>query len=437
MAQPRDHAEGYDISTIENLNKVVYSYLEKSDKLFIQNFFDNKITSDPRSDRFYMIEKTEQNYINLSNGFLLKGHKEYKLFSNKIKNDNNTVLKHIKSVWCSNNDASFNYVLNWLAGALTGHKQETALFLKSNEGTGKSIIISWMIENVIGRTLGLITSRTQQLFKFNGQLLGKILVCLEEMATSSKAEWHTVGEYLKDLITGGVIDIEKKFQDAIQVVNLISLIIFTNNDNTIKFGKDIRRYMMCDVSHDFVGNTTYFENLAKSMTPESGEVFYYFLLEHYEKNKDTYKVENIPMTEAKMEMKDKNSSKIIEYIKLKLNYVKKGLGIKQMKLADLKDKYNYETGIILSTQSFRTSLCADIPIFKIIEYNKKGHKIEQITKDNLYNWYLKKGFWNIKYDNFENDDDENITAEEKEEENIIEVIDYKSMYEKLCMRMKD
>ncbi len=243
-----DDNDNFNISTIDNIKSLVYKSLETKLQVdIINNWFEKevdmrfKINSDPRASMFYQNKNTEQNYINLSNGFLHKEVKSYESFDEKIKIGVEFILKHIKDIWNSKNEEQYNYCLNWLSMSLTGHKMDTALFLKSGEGAGKSIIVLFLIKYVIGEALGLITSRCSQLLHFNSQILGKILLCLEELPTASNKEWHTVADYLKDLITGHKLDVEKKYQDTVQVINLISLIIITNNENTIKFGKDARR----------------------------------------------------------------------------------------------------------------------------------------------------------------------------------------------------
>ena len=421
----------FSITTIENLNGMVYKSLDDIPKKIITKWFNQevdeyfKINSDPRADKFFTNQVTGQKYINLSQGFLHKVHKPYNNYSNETKEKVNTIIKHIKDTWCSGRKETYEYVLSWLSMALTGKKMPTALFLKSGEGTGKSIIVSFLIKYVIGEALGLITSRAGQLLKFNSQILGKVLLCLEELPTASKNEWHTVSEYLKDLITGHKLDIEKKFQDTVQVLNMISLIILTNNENTIKFGKDARRYMMCDVSHDNVGDINYFKKLSNACEDKlTGECFFMYLMEYRQTIEKIFDPEKIPMTENKLIIKESNSTEIIKFIKD--IYIKNKSGIENYKLSKLKDIYNEHVCKNISTQQFKISLTSDIPILKIIEDAKKGHKIQNTTFDCLYKWFVQRGFWNEKYDMFndiintDNNDDNNMLSEQleiKEEQN--------------------
>lgn len=376
-------------------------------KWFMKSHYETfKINSDPRMSRFYESKDTEQQYINLSKGFLHKNIKPYKSYSEEIKRNVEVIITHIKDVWNSKNETNSDFCLDFLAHALTGHKMNVALFLKSGEGTGKSIIVEFLINHVIGEALGLSTSRINQLMKFNSQLMGKLLVCLEELPTASKSEWFSVSDYLKDLITGSKVDIEKKFADCIQTVNMMSLIIITNNENTIKFGKDARRYMMCDISHDMVGNTTYFNNLVKACNRETGEAFFMYLLERYEATKD-FNPSQVPLTEAKKEMKCRNLTPILEHVKNV--YVMSEIGLRNphikhemIKLNDLKDMINTKFSLKMSTAAFNIALKSEIPITETIIYGaSKAIYIKPVSQEDLLNFYIKKGFWDSGNDRFE------------------------------------
>lgn len=402
-------------------------------KWFNEQYFTTySIASDPRSNRFYESKKTGRKYINLSKGFLHKNPKKYNEYSEKIKQNVENINKHIIDIWNSGNKESGEYCLNWFSHALTGHKMDTCLFLKSGEGTGKSIIIDFLIKCVIGSSLGLSTSRAKQLMGFNAQLLGKIFLVLEELPSSSKNEWCSISDFLKDLITGSSIDVEKKYSDIIQTVNLISLIIITNNDSTVKFGKDIRRYFFADISHDKVGDDTYFRNLEQCLTPETGEAYYSWLLERYENTKNTFYCEIIPLTQSKIEMKIKNLTPLLKYIKDEYVMNKSGLIDSSKKhhmieLSSLKDIINVNENRIVykSTQAINSALQQDIPIIKIqlAGKNKTPH-IQTIDFNTLYQWYIKKGFWNPKFDKF--------TCEEEDDNTIDDIYkksDFKILYE--------
>jgi len=77
--------------------------------------------------------------------------KEYEEYDESIRKDVDTILSHIKLVWCNNQEEPFKYILNWFAQILVaGKKQQTALFLKTKPGAGKGIIFEFLLNKVLG-----------------------------------------------------------------------------------------------------------------------------------------------------------------------------------------------------------------------------------------------------------------------------------------------
>lgn len=366
---------------------------------------------DPVQGLFYSCPYTEKIYINMAKSFLHKERKPYDSYSDDIKQKVDKVLYHLKNVWNSGNEKCYEYTLNHMAYACTGRKMKSCIFLKSGEGTGKSIILEFIIKHVIGEHLGLITGRANQLCGFNYQLLGKLIVVLEELPTASKNEWFSLSDILKQLITGSKLEVEKKHSDMISVANNISLYILTNNDNTIKFGKDMRRYFMADISHDVVGDSKYFQELANICdSRDVGEAFFMYLLERVDKYPN-FDESIIPMSENKLTLKSLNLTPILKFVKDE--YLKKGLGLlakSKCGMISLKDFHESflsfcDEGKDLSNiQKFHIELKRDIPIIKTISATRnKNLHIEQISFDELLEYYRSKGFWS---DAFDSSDDE-------------------------------
>jgi len=412
-------AESYEtFETIDDgsMKKRVFNYVDKvtmmkgakpSTVSLKQQFFDTcdctlKIGSDPRETRFYTDPTSKMNFINLSPGFLHKGPLPYGQYPAHVQANVKQVLDHIKNVWNSKDEAAYDYCLKWLAHALTGHKRNTALFLNSGEGTGKSCIMEFIITHVIGYALGLITVHAGKLKAFNSQLLGKILVVLEEMPSGSSHEWASITEIIKHLITGGSLEIEKKFQDSVQVANLISLVIFTNNlqvggkGSPLKFGKDIRRFLMCDVSHDRVDDTKYFKGLTAAMNRETGEAFFAYMLEVYEESKDTFDESVIPMTQTKELMKTRNLGDVLTFFRD--HYLKAGLSLSSLTLADLAMHMTEALEKKWSIQMLSKALPNELPGIKIIAPRNAKKYIENYSHAMLKAFYIKKGYWNATYD---------------------------------------
>jgi phage anti-repressor protein len=137
-----------------------------------------------------------------------------------------------------------------------------------------------------------------------------------------------------------------------------------------------------------------------------------WLTERYEATKFTFDEAQIPLTYAKMEMKERNMTPILKYIKSE--YVSKKLGLfdkskkhGMIKLNDMKDNVNGDFSQNQSTQAFHNILKSDIPIVKIMKYGKnKDLFIEPVDYDTLKKWYVNKGFWCEDFDQYTKDDSE-------------------------------
>jgi len=114
-------------------------------------------------------------YLNTFTGLpnLLKNIKDYDKFTDKSKEGVEFILNHLKVVWCSRNETLFNYLKNWIFNLLTLNRNETALYLKSTQGTGKSSITDFLLD-VLGTNLGYFASSPDIIMKWNAPLKGKI-----------------------------------------------------------------------------------------------------------------------------------------------------------------------------------------------------------------------------------------------------------------------
>ncbi len=135
-----------------------------------------------------IFEHQGRKYINIFHGFRY-GKGTRKPITDDHKKGIALVWQHVKEVLCSNNINSFKYVKNWLCRVIAGKKLKTALVLRSQEGTGKGILTSFIYEKVIGLNVLCMSTSTKCLSGgFNGELEGKTLLVLEEISTSTTSE---------------------------------------------------------------------------------------------------------------------------------------------------------------------------------------------------------------------------------------------------------
>jgi len=130
------------------------------------------------------MNKAENQNITLSIGSIhskigLHIHKEKKpleSYPNKIIARVQKIWNHIKEAWCSGKQDQFEYIQKWISHVVSGRKMRTCLYLTSVQGIGKSIIIKFLAE----------------------QVLGLLLFVLEEAPCASANEWKVLTDKLKN-----------------------------------------------------------------------------------------------------------------------------------------------------------------------------------------------------------------------------------------------
>ena len=87
--------------------------------------------------------------------------------------------------------------MNWIYGVVNFKRTEKAVILFGEEGTGKSMIIKFLENFVIGKHLVLSTANVNCLKRFNGKFEGKTLLNFEEFPTSSNEDFFNLSDILK------------------------------------------------------------------------------------------------------------------------------------------------------------------------------------------------------------------------------------------------
>jgi hypothetical protein len=228
----------------------------------------------PSKARLYRVKR--QLYLNIFPGFLHISQ-ELSEFSKEAHTGVKTIFAHIRDTWCSGNWELTEYIIKWIAGISVGKKMYTILYLKSGQGWGKGIITDFIQRYVLGPQLVYKTSDPQTILgSFNGQLLGKLLLLLEEMPTE-KSQWNSLYRALKDKVTSDTIEIHEKYKTPLQFRNFMSTIVLTN-ENALRVENDDRRTVFLDVSPARKGDLEYFKKLGTIMKrPEVGKAFYAYL----------------------------------------------------------------------------------------------------------------------------------------------------------------
>ena len=256
--------------------------------------------------------KDKQQYINIFEGYRFTEKKKYSSFDKETKKKVEAIWNHIFIVWASRKEAQYNYIKQWICNVFCGIKMKTCIYLKGNQGTGKSIVTEF-IQSVLGMNAVHITSDPDVILgKFNSQIASKILLVLEEMPCSTATSWMSLSNSLKNIVTGKTINIKTKHKDEYETENIVSVIVISNN-NALKLDVDDRRNLVGDISKEMVGNDDYFDELIKIVDDEKvQEAFYWYCKEHGDPN---FQEKLIPRTEAKKEMIIENLHPVAKYLK--------------------------------------------------------------------------------------------------------------------------
>jgi hypothetical protein len=207
---------------------------------------------DPTRDLPYdYVDEKGQNILNRFRGFKAKGLEMDEAIDEGLVRP---ILAHIKEIWCRNRENVCEYVLNWMSWLVKGpRKPGTALVFTGEQGSGKGTIANFLKEEVIGTDL----ARTLQGTDINHQLLGRfnsdegvLLTVVDETPELDRSVWGK----LKAMVTEAMISQERKGKDAYMIRDYQSFIFTSNEDDCIKPGKGDRRFFICKVSDEKVGD---------------------------------------------------------------------------------------------------------------------------------------------------------------------------------------
>lgn len=189
-------------------------------------------------------------------------------------------LDHIKSIWADDNEATYEYILNWFARILQQpwKKNNICLVLHSIEGVGKSFILD-MIGKIIGKDYYYSTSSLKHILgDFNGDAEGKILVNLNE--TNWGGDKKMVGSF-KEFITDNTIVINKKGIQSYTIDNYANTIITTNEEWIVNINNGDRRFNLRECKNEKYGRD-YYEEISKTPLQEIANFLYSRDITHYD-----------------------------------------------------------------------------------------------------------------------------------------------------------
>ncbi len=379
----------FDIYTEEELKKTFFNRMPKElNTWYFKELTDIKtVISEPNQPRFF------EDKINLFPEFKFKDPKPFKSFDKPIKKKVKIMMDYIFEVLADSNENNYNYIVLWLSYLCKGNKNTSCIYLRGEEGIGKSTLTTFMMKHVLGPNMCVETGSEPLKSHFNGILANKLLVCFEELESFSVSEWMVISSRLKKLITSNLISIEFKGKDAYQMNNFNNYVLLSNND-AIKDDNG-RRYFIADVSNKKKGDHEYWDNVYSCFNDDVGFAFYCYLMEV--DTSDYNSQSCMPTTKNKLDSFVKRLDHVEQFIKEK--YVLKNKNI-NCSVDDLFNKYvDYST-----EKNFKAlgkyQFNARLKELGIIHYKSNDKNKYKISHEDLMT-IAKKRHWIHDLDEFE------------------------------------
>jgi hypothetical protein len=153
----------------------------------------------------------------------------------------------IAELICSGDEASFEYVMDWMARMvqLPGTPGETALVLRGDKGVGKSTL-GQLLYDIAGAHAMKVSSSEGLTGSFSGHLMNRVFLFADEAfwAGDKKGEGK-----LKDLVTGKEIPIRAMYKEAEMRKNRLHILMASNSDWVVPATVDERRFAVFHVSN--------------------------------------------------------------------------------------------------------------------------------------------------------------------------------------------
>lgn len=298
----------YEIKEAKIIKEVYFNRLQKSLQDFYFKQYDQIKTLTCELNKPFVLGK----FINTCPAFKHEV-KPFESFSTEAKANVKLMLDYLKEIWANNNESQYQFIIKWFANMARGGKNQSVLYLRSEEGIGKSTFTDFLRKHVIGQKLCILSGSNPLTSQFNAILFCKLLVVFEELESFSTNQWQTVSTRIKRDTTADTCNYEDKFVKAFTARNISNYIINSNVD-AIK-NDEGRRYFILDLSHKRKGDIKFFDNIYKScMNDECGDAFFSYL---FSVDLTNYHDQDFPATQGKQDAIVKRLDTVSKFIKEK------------------------------------------------------------------------------------------------------------------------
>jgi hypothetical protein len=211
--------------------------------------------------------------------------------------------EHILHVYCNDVKEHAAWFVEWYANIVQHpeHKSGVCIVLFGTMGCGKGMLNVFFREKILGTHCSIKSENFVQDFidSFANGLDSNVFALVDELGN---VYGHT--DRIKDIISDSKYRLELKGRDKIEIPNLCSFIITTNNKQSVAVTTDDRRTVMVECNSDRTHDIKYIQGMGAYLKrPETAAGVYYVLknmvdLSKYYCGKDSVSFDNTkPRTE--------------------------------------------------------------------------------------------------------------------------------------------
>jgi hypothetical protein len=193
------------------------------------------------------------------------------------------IVQHIYEIFAMNNQEYTDWILDFFANIVKRPWQKThvALCIVGLEGCGKTILLEWFRLKILGDT---ITHHTEHLTsnlsdmklprRFSNSLVKKVLIVGDDINFICRHDEGAIKSLMSADYTYRPYPEQRGY---LKEHNYCNLILTSNNKNTIP--PDDCRFRLFECSNKYMGNTSYFNNLAECLAnPSVQRAFFQYLM---------------------------------------------------------------------------------------------------------------------------------------------------------------
>jgi hypothetical protein len=208
------------------------------------------------------------------------------------KGDCSLYLKHLFDNVCQKEQIKYDYLIGWMAYAVRHPNEQghAAIVIQGLKGVGKNVAAEGFAA-LWGQHALIVSDSSRITNNFNAHLRALCVLIADEAFFAGDRRHE--GK-LKSLVTSGVLDIEAKGVDVIQVPNLLHIMILGNDRWLVPASIDERRYLVLRCGEAHRGDQAYFEAIHKQLDSGGYSALLHYLLE--EVNLKNFNVRNVPHT---------------------------------------------------------------------------------------------------------------------------------------------